>query len=293
MSNNPSVVVLLAAYNGIRWIDEQINSILNQKKVNIVVYISVDLSSDGTYEWCKGLASKNKLVKILPYGDHFGGAAKNFFRLIKEVDFNSFDYISLADQDDIWLPDKLYRAINLIKDRKLEGYSSNVMAFWEDGRQKLINKSYPQRKFDYYFESAGPGCTFVLKERSFKKFKKFLIENWDSLSDIKLHDWIIYAYFRSLSMSWYIDKTPSLYYRQHDRNEIGANVNLKAYLNRFKKIKDKWYRGEVQKIVRLLKLHEKKNISLERSFLITNFYKLRRSLRDALFLLLMNILRIF
>ena len=94
MSNNPSVVVLLAAYNGIRWINDQINSILNQKQVNIVVYISVDLSSDGTYEWCKELASKNKLIKILPYGDQFGGAAKNFFRLIKEVDFNSYEYIS-------------------------------------------------------------------------------------------------------------------------------------------------------------------------------------------------------
>ena len=58
MSSNSSVAVLLAAYNGIRWINEQINSILNQKYVNVVVYISVDISSDGTYEWCKELAKR-------------------------------------------------------------------------------------------------------------------------------------------------------------------------------------------------------------------------------------------
>ena len=293
MSSNSSVAVLLAAYNGIRWINEQVNSILNQKHVNVVVYISVDLSSDGTYEWCKELAKKNKFVKLLPYGEHFGGAAKNFFRLIKEVDFESYDYISLADQDDIWFHDKLHRAINLIKDRKLEGYSSNVIAFWKEGRQQLIKKSYCQKKLDYYFESAGPGCTFVLKRQSFKNFKNFLLENWDLTNNIKLHDWIIYAYYRTLLMPWYIDEIPSLYYRQHDRNEIGANINLKAYLNRLKKIKNKWYRNEVQKIVSLMKKKERKNISLNRSFLIANFYKLRRRPRDAFFLLLMNLLRFF
>ena len=149
------------------------------------------------------------------------------------------------------------------------------------------------KKLDYYFESAGPGCTFVLKRQSFKNFKNFLLENWDLTNNIKLHDWIIYAYYRTLLMPWYIDEIPSLYYRQHDRNEIGANINLKAYLNRLKKIKNKWYRNEVQKIVSLMKKKERKNISLNRSFLIANFYKLRRRPRDAFFLLLMNLLRFF
>ena len=293
MTDNPSVAVLLTAYNGIEWIEEQVDSIFNQKDVNIDIYISVDVSSDGTYEWCQDLALKNTSVNILPYGNHFGGAAKNFFRLIKDVDFNSYDYISLSDQDDIWLPKKVSRAIRLIRDKKLEACSSNVIAFWKDGREQLINKSYSQKKFDYYFESAGPGCTFLFKQESIKKFKIFLIDNWTLVNEVELHDWMIYAYFRTFSMRWYIDKNPSIYYRQHENNQIGANIYWQAYLARLKKIKNGWYRDEVQKIVSLLKPHAKETISLDRFFLIINFYKLRRRLRDALVLLFMNILRLF
>ena len=133
MTSSHSVAVLLTAFNGIKWIEEQVESIFYQKDVNIDIYISIDLSNDGTYEWCQELALKNSNVNILPYGNHFGGAAKNFYRLIKEVDICKYDYISLADQDDIWLPDKISRAIKIINVRGLDGYSSNVIAFWEDG----------------------------------------------------------------------------------------------------------------------------------------------------------------
>jgi rhamnosyltransferase len=293
MTSNPSVAVLLTAFNGIKWIREQIESIFNQKDVDIKIYISVDLSNDGTYEWCKELALKNSNVNILPYGNHFGGAAKNFYRLIKEVDFSKYDYISLADQDDIWLPQKISRAIKIINVKKLDGYSSNVIAFWQDGRKQFIKKSYPQNKFDYYFESAGPGCTFLLKQQSLKKFKDFLIKNWTLVNDVKLHDWMIYAFFRELSMVWYIDDISSLYYRQHTNNQIGANFNWRSYFSRFKKIKNKWARNEVQKIINLLKPYSKNRISLDYFFLIINFNKLRRRYRDRLFLLFINLIRLF
>ena len=82
MSNNPSVAVLLAAHNGIMWIKKQVDTIFQQKDVDVDLYVSVDVSSDDTYEWCKELVEKNSRVKVLPYGDFFGGAAKNFYRLI-------------------------------------------------------------------------------------------------------------------------------------------------------------------------------------------------------------------
>ena len=293
MTSSHSVAVLLTAFNGIKWIEEQVESIFNQKDVNIDIYISIDLSNDGTYEWCQDLALKNSNVNILPYGNHFGGAAKNFYRLIKEVDICKYDYISLADQDDIWLTDKISRAIKIINVRKLDGYSSNVIAFWEDGRKQLIRKSYPQNKFDYYFESAGPGCTFLLKQQSLKKFKDFLIKNWTLVNEVSLHDVMIYAFFRELSMVWYIDDVPKLFYRQHTNNQIGANVNWRSYLNRLKKIKNKWARREVQKIINLLKPYSKDKISLNYFFLIINFNKLRRRFRDRIILLLMSLIRLF
>jgi rhamnosyltransferase len=289
----PSVAVLLSAYNGISWIEEQVESILSQKNTSIEIFISIDLSNDKTYEWCQNFARKNTNIRVLPYGEIFGGAAKNFFRLIRDVDFSYFDYVALADQDDIWNGNKLHHAIRAIEQDNLDGYSSDVIAFWGSGREKLVKKSFPQKKFDYFFEAAGPGCTYVLKQQSVQQFKKFLIKNWECVNLVELHDWMIYAYFRSQGMKWKIDSKPLMYYRQHENNQVGLNSGLKAYLIRFNKIKTKRYYNEVQKIIYLLNGSSLQDISLKKLFLIKNFWHLRRRPRDATFLLFMIILQIF
>ena len=293
MNNNPSIAVLLAAYNGMEWIGEQIASISSQKNTSIEIFISVDLSNDKTYEWCQDLARNNSYIKVLPYGERFGGAAKNFYRLIRDVDFSYFDYIALSDQDDIWDSDKLHHAISVIEKDNLDGYSGNVIAFWSDGQERLDKKNFPQKRFDYFFEAAGPGCTYVFKQQAIQKFKKFLIKNWTKVNLVELHDWMIYAYFRSQGMRWKIDNKPLMRYRQHQHNQVGINYGLKAYLIRFNKIKTKWYRNEVQKIINLLNGSSEQDISLKRLFLIKNFWHLRRRPRDAIFLLFMIILQIF
>ena len=292
-SEYSSVAVLLAAHNGMMWLEEQIESILSQKSILVKIFISVDFSNDKTYDWCQNLAKKNTRVNVLPYGNTFGGAAKNFFHLIQNVDFLGFDYISLADQDDIWNDEKLHYAIETIKMEDLDGYSSNVIAFWSNGRKKLVKKSFPQKKFDYYFEAAGPGCTYVFKQQAIQKFKKFLIKNWGDVNLVELHDWMIYAYFRSQGMKWKIDDKPLMFYRQHGHNQVGLNSGLKAYLIRFNKIKKKWYRDEVQKIICLLNERSAQDISLKRFFLIKNFWHLRRRPRDVVILLFMIIFKIF
>jgi rhamnosyltransferase len=289
----PTVAVLLAAYNGIKWIEEQVASILSQKRISVEIFISVDLSNDKTHEWCQDLAGKNSHVKVLSYGGQFGGAAKNFFRLIRDVDFSCFDYIALSDQDDIWDDSKLRHATRMIEQDGLDGYSSNVIAFWGNGREKLVKKSFPQKKFDYFFEAAGPGCTYVFKQQAIQKFKKFLIKNWTKVNLVESHDWMIYAYFRSQGMKWKIDSRSLMRYRQHDNNQVGLNSGLKAYLIRFNKIKAKWYRNEVQKIIYLLNGRSSQDISLKKLFLTKNFWHLRRRPRDAIFLLFIIILQIF
>jgi len=293
VNNSPSIAVLLAAYNGMEWIGEQIASISSQKNTSIEIFISVDLSNDKTYEWCQDLARNNSYIKVLPYGERFGGAAKNFYRLIRDVDFSYFDYIALSDQDDIWDGDKLRHAISVIEKDNLDGYSGNVIAFWSDGQERLDKKNFPQKRFDYFFEAAGPGCTYVFKQQAIQKFKKFLIKNWTKVNLVELHDWMIYAYFRSQGMKWKIDSKSLMRYRQHDNNQVGLNYGLKAYLIRSKKIKAKWYRNEVQKIIYLLNGRSSQDISLKKLFLIKNFWHLRRRPRDAIFLLFIIIFQIF
>ena len=242
----------MAAYNGTNFLEEQLQSILKQKGVNITVFISVDLSSDNTYEYCCDLSRHLSNVNVLSYGMRFGGAAPNFFRLIRDVDFSDYDYVALADQDDIWLNNKLITACAMIQEKKLAAYSSNVLAFWDDGRKKLINKAQPQRKYDFLFEAAGPGCSYVLCTKQLLEFKAFLMQYQDKIKHVALHDWLIYAFFRSKRFPWFIDSKYQLLYRQHDANQVGVNTGWSAIVKRLNLLRNGWYKEQVVVISELV-----------------------------------------
>lgn len=288
----PKIAVLLAAYNGIDWVADQVESILSQADVIPTLFISVDLSADGTDEWVANRRNDTESIIMLPYGEYFGSAAGNFFRLIRDVDLSEFDAVSFADQDDIWFSDKLFRAWKKISDDRFDAYSSNVIALWENGDKRVINKAQQQKKIDYFFESAGPGCTYVFSKESFLLFKNFVVKHYDDLSTVEFHDWLIYAYFRSREMRWFIDPQPSMYYRQHYNNKIGANAGCNALIKRWRLIRSKWFRQQVLLIAQLVAPHRKKELS-SRWFLLCNFYELRRRPRDFIFFLLLIFLGIY
>lgn len=153
--NEPNVLVLMTAYNGEKWINQQVETILQQKNVNITLFISVDVSTDTTYEKCKILANQYANITVLEYGERFGGAAQNFFRLIRDVDLEAFDYIAFADHDDVWLDMKLSHAINIINSEKVAAFSSDVVAFWGNGKQRLVKKSYSQKNMIIFLKLLG------------------------------------------------------------------------------------------------------------------------------------------
>lgn len=293
MQNPPSFAVILAAYNGMAWIAEQVDSVLQQLGVSVTLYISVDESTDGTLAWCQARSEVDSRVVVLPSAGRFGGAAKNFFRLIQEVDFSGFDYLALADQDDVWLEDKLVSAHEKITEKGVSGYSGSVTAFWSDGRKMLIDKAQGQKKYDFLFEAAGPGCTYVLKSSGALLFKKFLLDNKVSVGEVALHDWLIYAWYRANGLAWYIDSVPKMLYRQHEGNQVGANSGIRAMISRFKLLRAGWYRAEVSKIASLLSEHLAgvpkslvDNGDIPRLFLLENLSDLRRRFRDRVFLIL-------
>lgn len=295
------IAVLLASYNGVKYIKEQVDSILNQKEVDVTIFISDDLSTDGTIEYLQDIYKDFKNIVYLPSGSKFGGAGKNFFRLIRDVDFSSFDFISFVDQDDIWYEDKLIRAIKTIEDKQLDAYSSNVLAFWEDGKEMIINKSSSQARYDYLFEAAGPGCTYVLKKDLAIFLQNFICENWEDVNKVELHDWFIYTFARENNYKWHIDEKPSMRYRQHTSNQVGANDGLKAKLKRLKKVFSSWYRDEIIKIIKVLRLENKYKFSkyiLNKSYLnnlllLKYSFEFRRNKKEKLFLSLLILLGIF
>ena len=232
----PKIAVCLTVYNGTQWLAEQLNSILEQAGVSVTVFVSVDRSEDGSEEWVNQQIAANPGIKALPHGIHFGGAACNFFRILHEVDFSEFDYISFADQDDIWLPNKLSRAHELLCSTGADAYSSNVMALWPDGRKVLIKKSQPQRRWDFFFEAAGPGCTYVMKRKLVCAIQDLLKSRWNEVQQVGMHDWFVYAFARANGYRWIIDDHAEILYRQHEKNQLGVNTGFAAFTWRMRHI---------------------------------------------------------
>ena len=241
----PTVAVLLAAYNGIAWIEQQLDSILAQTHVRVSLFISVDPSSDGTEACCTRYAERHSNVTLLPTSERFGGAARNFFRMIRDVDFSAFDYVAFADQDDLWHLDKLQRATAHLESGTYDAYSSNVTAFWPDGRRLLIDKAQQQVRWDHLFEAAGPGCTYVLNRKLADAFKDSLLRNWQAAQQVGLHDWYCYAFARSQGMNWFIDPRSGMCYRQHSENQVGANIGIASFTARLRKISSGWWPAQV------------------------------------------------
>lgn len=282
-------VVLLAAYNGYQYLAQQLDSILSQT-VSVDIYISLDLSTDDSLKLIEDYTLRYPQVKMLNYGQRYGSAGSNFFRLILDVDFEKYDFVSFSDQDDIWFNTKIERAIHYINRDSLDAYSSNVTAFWSDGRTKLIKKNQSQTKFDYIFESSGPGCTFVMKKALVVDIKSSLSKRRELIDSLWLHDWYCYAFARSRSYKWFIDSASGLLYRQHDTNEVGANSGLKPFISRAKKILNGYGVFKVIQQCRFLVLDDSEPVKLLYSSRRIDLLKLsimapccRRKLIDKVF----------
>lgn len=292
---NKKCIVLLPTYNGEEYIEEQINSILMQKGVVVRLYISDDMSTDKTLDIIKKY--NDERIKILPTVARMGSASQNFFRLIKDVDFSEGTYISFSDQDDIWYENKLQRAIEKIEEKEVDAYSSSVIAFWDNDKTQLIDKSFPQKEFDFLFASPGPGCTQVFKKSFMNIFKKKLLLNEKLSQKIELHDWVIYAYARSQGHKWFIDSYVSLSYRQHGNNEFGANSGLKTFLNRWARARDGWYGKQITYIAEFCHANNLEPIKyltsegyIGKVKLAFHAFKLRRKKSEALVLAFMLII---
>lgn len=286
----PSICVLLATHNGGRWLDPQLESIAAQTGVRPRVIASDDRSSDDTVARLQAWQDRLPLEILPACATGFGSAHRNFMRLIRDADPGDAQYVALADQDDIWLPGKLARAVQCLREQRADAYSGNVTAFWPDGRQRLLRKSHAQRAHDYLFGSPGPGCTFVLPRPVFDALRRWVAADFDRLQDIWVHDWLIYAFVRGQGWRWSIDDEPHMLYRQHGRNEIGANRGLQAAGKRWRHVRSGAYRRDILLIAdaigeRTPVVQAVRRLSVgDRLWLVARARRLRRQLSEAIIL---------
>lgn len=245
------VAVLLATYNGARWLDEQLDSILSQEGVDVRVIALDDESTDGTFERLTERAETDARLTVLPRRGSSGSAAANFYRLLLAADIDPGELVAFADQDDVWRRGKLVRHATLLREGGFDGVSSNVSSFTSDGKHTLVRKDYPQRAFDFLLESAGPGSTFLMTSRLITLVRSTLDSANSLAADAQRHDWLVYAIARSHGLSWHIDPAPSVDYRQHENNVVGANLGTRPALHRLSLIRRQWHREQAATIARV------------------------------------------
>ncbi len=294
---HPFCAILIATHNGERWLPAQLRSIYDQVDVSIEVFANDDASNDGTLAILEQWSRSHGLKQLPGSGTRLGSANKNFIRLIRDVEIGTAGYVALADQDDLWYPDKLVRAIGRLEEAGLSAYSSDVEAFWPS-RTRIIKKSHPQKAWDYLFSSPGPGCTFVFRRSLFLEIQAWVTANAEAISQNWVHDWILYAYVRSRGYGWIIDDYVSMRYRQHDSNEIGANRGLNAIKARLARVLSGQYRNDILSIAKVVDAPSRIMFALtrlslrDRIWLLGHVYQFRRSVKEvgvmAILILLMG-----
>ena len=248
----------MATFQGENWIEEQIKSIANQKDCKPTIFISDDNSTDKTVSIANQCRNKYKIkIEFISCKEKFfsfkSNSTKNFLRLISSLsDSKQFDYIAFSDQDDIWNEKHLTRAIEKLSTGIYDGYSSSIIAFWENGFEFFIKKTGKISNLNHLFESAGPGCTYVLTKSSFLLLQEFVINNFSKISSVSFHDWFIFAFLRSRGFKWIIDSFPSLRYRQHSHNVHGIPLNWKSIKLRFSNLYGMWFKREVLLLAEIL-----------------------------------------
>lgn len=270
----PRVAILLAGFKGHKHLYEQVFSLLNQKGVSVDIFIRVDGESLIFTNMVIQLAFDYKNIHYIK-GDVISSSGMNFYKLILDIKDTTFDYYSLCDQDDIWEESKLQRAHQCLKDNSVSGYSSGFTTFISTGHKKRYFNGQ-QTKFDHFFQSSGPGCTFVFDNKGFNFLKSYLAQEKELL-EVLAHDWLIYFIFRINSLGWHIDTESHFFYRQHDSNVAGVNSGFTAKIKRIKLLFKGWYVSD------LVKLHVFAiSKGLYKNFI--NPFELRRAKIQSLFI---------
>lgn len=240
----PKVAVLLPTFNSAKFILAQLGSIVAQENVQVDIYIYDDGSSDNTVPLIKSMFSAPNIFYV-EKGGPFGRASLSFLHLIRTVDLERYDYVSLADHDDIWSCYKISAAIDEIVYTDSDAFSSSVLSVSvnEQGYTSphLVKKHSPQRTYDYLFEGPGPGCTFVLSKKFIASFSSFLDSITESIDSLRWHDWFIYYFARMNNFTWVISRHPNMLYFQWGSNDTGVNKGMSAFIQRFSWVFSGWY----------------------------------------------------
>ena len=248
------IYILMATYNGEKYLVDQIESILNQTYLNFNLIISDDNSTDSTKQILRDYEKKDCRIKVF-FNKKNIGSNKNFKRLLKKVNSKFFMF---CDQDDIWYENKIEESLKKMREEEADLIFTDLEVV--DSNLNVVNKSFNKKKSYYrkivkyndlrrvYLYNVVTGCTILCKSKYINDILKF--------SDNKyiLHDHIVALLVSLRGNVTYLNK-PTVKYRQHSNNQVGS----KRYVEKFTNFYD-IRRHLINVKINLFKYYEENNI---------------------------------
>ena len=220
------IAVLMSTFNGSQYILQQIESILSELSPHDNIYIRDDGSLDNTVELVQSIDD----ARIVIYSDRknigFGRSFMNLMKMVPEF----FDFYFFSDQDDIWIPGRVKRALNILKQRNTPCMTCSRLVLVSPDLKNLGMS--PKYKLPADFNNAicqniATGCTISINQQAMILLNSIPMDHYNE-GKMYYHDWWIYlniSYFGNV----YFDSEPSVLYRQHASNQIGMSSGLKRY----------------------------------------------------------------
>jgi glycosyltransferase involved in cell wall biosynthesis len=276
--------ILLATYNGEKYIAEQLDSIINQTYKKWHLYIKDDCSTDNTLDIVKKYQDDYPTkITVISSGTRSGSAKNNFFSMLG---ISKSPYVMFCDQDDIWLPDKIkitHRRMLMIE--KKYGNSIPILVHTDmcvvDDNLRVIHNSkiaYDgiNRKIKYQnfrntlFENTVSGCNMEVNRALLENVK---VENINDVKDVYMHDWWMALYAKAFGKISCVNK-PTMLYRLHGDNTCGI-VPKMTPITLVKRLFLAKYRQEGKDSMQELN-------RMYRTFYLMNESKLEKGLKDDL-----------
>lgn len=220
-SSQRIVAILLSTYNGEAYLHEQLRSFEAQSHPYWRIFWRDDGSNDGTRAIMTQFIARVGEMRCREIGSHKErlGIQKSFFSLLKAA--QDYPFLAFADQDDVWLPEKVARALQYLQ-RVAEGRPALYCA-----RQIIVDKNLRPLRWSPTFrpdvsllscltQNIATGCTILLNQSA-----AHLIAQTRPPED-SLHDWWSYIVVTTAGGDVFFDNVPCILYRQHEKNAVGG-----------------------------------------------------------------------
>lgn len=235
--------ILMATRNGAPWIGAQLESLLAQDFTNWSLWVSDDGSTDETRDILEAF-SRAHPGRLEHLGQGPGqGSAKNFLHLLTLPDLPPGP-VALADQDDVWRPHKLRRAVQALSLSRPEvpaAYASRFYVVDEHLGQQRLSRLWPRgASFENALvQNVMSGHSTVLNNAALQIVRRA------GMQDVPYHDWWIYQLMAGTGSGITLDPEPTLFYRQHGENVLGSSKGLRAWDQRRQQMRSRQFAGWV------------------------------------------------